>query len=217
MSAGGVPAYRNNPNDLRNLAAGAAGALQFDKPWLHGALMGGLGLGLGYLARPIFRRLYPEFDSDAFPWATAALAGLPAFAISRANRPREEGLPKAAGANFSSPIHPALMYDALRPMVGSGMVSPVAGAAMGALTRAAAGPDGTATVQSYAGTANQAMRAAGAYFSPVNRIGWALAGAGAARLTGALGGDGPAADLAVRRAGPALQLMAAGLRMAGGL
>ncbi len=70
---------------------------------------------------------------------------------------------------------------------------------------------------------NKAMQAVGTYFDPRVRLGWALAGAGAAVASKAFGVDkkfesrfGVPVGRAVQSAGPGLQLLAAGLDMIGG-
>jgi hypothetical protein len=234
MSAQPDAPWRKNPYDLRSMASTAARYAHFDNPLLFGALSAGLGYMGGKLLSPLARRLYPEFDDGNLPLAAAVAVGAAGGGLSWLNsNPRDEVLanmnPRARdllfkkGSAFSAPINPILMHEALRPMMQQGFVSPAAGTAMSALTRSAAGPGGQATVQSYASTARQAMNAVGRYFDPRARVGWALAGAGAALVTNAVG-LGPAARRmlgrpvgeAVTRYGPGLQLMATGLALAGG-
>jgi hypothetical protein len=210
------PAWRDNPDDIRSMASRAADWTQFDNPLLHGLIMGGAGYLGGRLMRPLFKRLYPEFSGKHLPWVTALLTAAPTTALSYANMPK-------SAAMYSAPINPLLLHSALRPMAQQGMISPMAGAAMSALTQSAAGPGGQATVRSYAGTAERAMRAVGDYFDPRTRAGWALAGAGAALASRAFGVKdrldsrfGMPVGMAVQRGGLGLQLLAAGLNLAGG-
>lgn len=212
------PAWKNNPSDVRSVASRYAKATHFDNPLIHGLISAGLGYAGGYLLNPIIKRLYPEVDGGRFPKMTALMGGLLGGGLSYMNMP-----PSAAKqAAYSAPIHPLLMHKALRPMMQQGAVPPAAGYAMGAVMQSA-GRGGPTNVQSYASTASKALQAVGTYLDPRARTGWAVAGAGAALASRALGMDkslekrfGTSVGRAVQSAGPGLQLLAAGLNMAGG-
>lgn len=209
------PAWKDRPNDVRNYASRYAELTRFDNPLVHGLITGGLGLAGGYLAQPVVRWLYPEIRRGTFPWVAAGLTGLLGGGLSYLNRPKQ--------ASFSAPINPVLMHRSLQPMTQMGVVPFSSGIAMRAVTNAATRPGGMANVQSFTSAASQAMNAVKSYFDPRTRVGWALAGAGAAMATRALGLDdeakrrlGMPVDEAVRKAGPAFGMMVRGLNMAGG-
>ncbi len=209
------PKWKDNTGDLRNLASRYADLTHFDNPLIHGLISAGIGYAGGHLLNPLVKRLYPEAGRSRFPKMTALMAGLLGGGLSWANMPKS--------AAYSSPISPLLMRSVTRNMVQNGMVPPAAGYAMSTAVQSAAGQNGAANVRSYSSTVNKAMQAVGTYFDPRVRLGWALAGAGAAVASKAFGVDkkfesrfGVPVGRAVQSAGPGLQLLAAGLDMIGG-
>lgn len=213
--------WSNDRNDVRYWGNMFSKATNMQNPVAHGLTMGALGLGAGYLMKPLFRRLYPEFNADRMPWVLGAGAGLGSGWLSSAmNKKSNIDHNDPYGRNI--PLNPAVISPMTRYMQHVGQVGPATALAMREATNRTS-YNGNSSPSGFNRVVNSALNAAQTYLSPAKRMGWAAAGLGAGIVSNAIGMEnqlqktlGMGASQAVRTYGPGLQLMRTGMQLAGG-
>lgn len=179
----------NDPGKFKYWTDSFKNITRFNKPWQHAAIMGGLGLGAGYLLRPVVRRFRPDIKSEYLPYAMAGAAGLGSGAISNFMNKKS-----ADNFNMKAPMHPDLVNPALailRQVDHIPMSTAMAMAKASILARQ--------NNETPFSTVNSAAARAG--LDQGQRFGWAAAGLGATMI-----GAAPR---------PAMSLLSAGLNLAG--
>lgn len=209
-------------------------------------ISGGAGALAGLALSPAVKYLYPEMSrakSKNIGLLTGAATGLSAAGLSyalakarRENMARQKrayypgglpggGVPRPQGFSAdTNAIRKDYLIAATNPLIRRGTVGPIIGGAF----------QNTVMNSSYGNTANQSqlnnqakhngfMSAVGGYLNPVNRLGFAMAGAGAQLMTNALGMQDKAKNVlgmpvsqAARTYLPGAKLLTTGLGMLGG-
>jgi hypothetical protein len=201
-------------------------------------VVGGLGgAAAGYFAKPVIDYFYPELER--IPRWKFALGGGVASSLANTaitaplywSKQRYNQEDKKASFNSfngggmanTSDIRLKYLQQATHPLINSGMVNPLAAQAFNQ-TAFSAGNNGITSQQQFGQQArsNGLMSAIGGYVNPINRVGIALAGAGAGLMTRAMGLNdmaqkylGMPVSNAVRSYAPGAKLFMDGLNMLG--